>query len=93
MEKKKKERKREKKKKKRRNKKGSAKQRQERREREKERGGRGGGTRRGTRPDSPGKQGVPLRVPMGEESSQAWRTTRNKACNRNIVVDRCILIM
>lgn len=49
--------------------------------------------KRGTRPDSPGKQGVPLRVPMGEESSQAWRTTRNKACNRNIVVDRCILIM
>ena len=49
--------------------------------------------KRGTRPDSPGKQGVPLRVPMDEESSEAWRTTRNKACNRNIVVDRCILIM
>lgn len=90
MEKKKKERKREKKKKKRRNKKGSAKQGQERRERKREEEEE---EERGTRPDSPGKQGVPLRVPMGEESSQAWRTTRNKACNRNIVVDRCILIM
>lgn len=83
MEKKKEERKRKKKKKKK-----IARNKEREREREKKEE-----EKRGTRPDSPGKQGVPLRVPMGEESSQAWRTTRNKACNRNIVVDRCILIM